>query len=90
MGAEEARMSSSPKEITRALFGRVASKYRCSSDHTDLEDLDLLFTGLALDPGHRVLDVATGGDTSLRPSRRAAAGSGRRTSPPSCFGRRGS
>jgi SAM-dependent methyltransferase len=26
-----------------------------------VEDLDLLFEGLALDPGHRVLDVATGG-----------------------------
>jgi len=26
-----------------------------------MEDLDLLFTGLALDPAHRILDVATGG-----------------------------
>ncbi len=54
-------MPLSPKELTRAQFGRVASKYRCSADHTDVDDLDLLFTGLALDPGHRVLDVATGG-----------------------------
>jgi len=54
-------MDLSPKELTRAQFGRVASKYRCSADHTDYEDLDLLFTGLALDPGHRILDVATGG-----------------------------
>ena len=54
-------MPLSQKELTRALFGRVASKYRCSADHTDMEDLDLLFTGLALDPGHRILDVATGG-----------------------------
>ena len=54
-------MPLSEKERTRAQFGRVASKYRCSADHTDLEDLDLLFTGLALDPAHRVLDVATGG-----------------------------
>jgi ubiquinone/menaquinone biosynthesis C-methylase UbiE len=54
-------MPASSKGRTRAQFGRVASKYRCSSDHTDVEDLDLLFTGLALDPGHRVLDVATGG-----------------------------
>ncbi len=54
-------MPLSPKELTRAQFGRVASKYRCSADHTDVEDLDLLFTGLALDPGHRILDVATGG-----------------------------
>lgn len=54
-------MQPSSKGSTRALFGRVASKYRCSTDHTDVEDLDLLFTGLALDPGHRVLDVATGG-----------------------------
>ncbi|PJB31641.1 MAG: SAM-dependent methyltransferase, partial [Deltaproteobacteria bacterium CG_4_9_14_3_um_filter_65_9] len=61
MGAEEERMPLSPKERTRAQFGRVASKYRCSADHTDVEDLDLLFTGLALEPGHRVLDVATGG-----------------------------
>ncbi len=54
-------MPLSRKERTRAQFGRVASKYRCSADHTDVEDLDLLFTGLALDPGHRILDVATGG-----------------------------
>jgi ubiquinone/menaquinone biosynthesis C-methylase UbiE len=54
-------MDLSGKERTRAQFDRVASKYRCSADHTDVEDLDLLFTGLALDPGHRVLDVATGG-----------------------------
>ncbi len=54
-------MQPTSKGRTRTLFGRVASKYRCSSDHTDVEDLDLLFTGLALDPGHRVLDVATGG-----------------------------
>ncbi|MGE5283366.1 MAG: class I SAM-dependent methyltransferase [Actinomycetota bacterium] len=54
-------MPLSQKEITREQFGRVASKYRCSADHTDVEDLDLLFTGLALDPGHRILDVATGG-----------------------------
>ena len=54
-------MPVSQKELTRVQFGRVASKYRCSADHTDMEDLDLLFRGLALDPGHRVLDVATGG-----------------------------
>ena len=54
-------MAASSKERTRAQFGRVASKYRCSTDHTDVEDLDLLFTALALNPGHRVLDVATGG-----------------------------
>jgi len=54
-------MPLSPKELTREQFGRVASKYRCSADHTDVEDLDLLFAGLALDPAHRVLDVATGG-----------------------------
>ena len=54
-------MPLSPKERTRAQFRRVASNYRCSADHTDIEDLDLLFTGLALDPAHRVLDVATGG-----------------------------
>jgi ubiquinone/menaquinone biosynthesis C-methylase UbiE len=49
------------KEHTREQFGRVASKYRCSADHTDLEDLDLLFAGLSPEAGHRVLDVATGG-----------------------------
>ena len=54
-------MPLSPKELTRAQFGRVASNYRASADHTDVEDLDLLFTGLALDTAHRVLDVATGG-----------------------------
>lgn len=54
-------MPLSSKERTREMFGRVASKYRCSADHTDLEDLDLLFAGLALDPADRVLDVATGG-----------------------------
>ncbi len=61
MRMEETRMPPTGKELTRAQFDRVASKYRCSADHTDVEDLDLLFTGLALDPGHRVLDVATGG-----------------------------
>jgi len=61
MKREETPMPSPTKEFTRAQFGRVASKYRCSADHTDVEDLDLLFTGLALEPGHRVLDVATGG-----------------------------
>ncbi len=54
-------MPSPPKGFTRAQFGRVASRYRCSTDHSDVEDLDLLFTGLALDAEHRVLDVATGG-----------------------------
>ncbi|MBE0607504.1 MAG: methyltransferase domain-containing protein [Deltaproteobacteria bacterium] len=54
-------MPLSEKERTRAQFGRVAAKYRCSADHTDVEDLDLLFMALALDPAHRVLDVATGG-----------------------------
>jgi ubiquinone/menaquinone biosynthesis C-methylase UbiE len=54
-------MPSPTKEFTRSQFGRVASKYRCSADHIDVEDLDLLFAGLALDPAHRVLDVATGG-----------------------------
>lgn len=54
-------MTTLPKGFTRSQFGRVASKYRCSADHVDVEDLDLLFTGLALDPSHRVLDVATGG-----------------------------
>jgi len=48
------------KERTRDLFGRVAAKYRCSSDHTDIEDLDLLFGALALRKGQRALDVATG------------------------------
>ena len=54
-------MPSPTKVFTRSQFGRVASKYRCSADHTDMEDLDLLLSGLALDPAHRVLDVATGG-----------------------------
>ncbi len=49
------------KKRTREQFGRVAAKYRCSADHTDLEDLDLLFSGLSPEAGHRVLDVATGG-----------------------------
>jgi ubiquinone/menaquinone biosynthesis C-methylase UbiE len=48
------------KERTREQFGRVASKYRCSADHTDVEDLDLLFGPLALKKGHLALDVATG------------------------------
>jgi ubiquinone/menaquinone biosynthesis C-methylase UbiE len=61
MEREETPMPSPTKEFTRAQFGRVASKYRCSADHTDVEDLDLLITGLALDPALRVLDVATGG-----------------------------
>lgn len=49
------------KDRTRELFGNVAERYRRSADHADVEDLDLLFTGLALDATHRVLDVATGG-----------------------------
>jgi SAM-dependent methyltransferase len=39
----------------------VAEKYRKSADHADVEDLDLLFSGLDLAAGQRVLDVATGG-----------------------------
>ncbi len=54
-------MTTVPKELTRARFGRVAEKYRKSADHADVEDLDLLFSGLGLAPGLRVLDVATGG-----------------------------
>lgn len=50
-----------PKELARATFSRAAEKYRTSADHTDVEDLDLLFSGLELSAGHRVLDVATGG-----------------------------
>jgi ubiquinone/menaquinone biosynthesis C-methylase UbiE len=50
-----------PKELTRARFGRVAEKYRKSADHADVEDLDLLFSGLDLAAGQRILDVATGG-----------------------------
>jgi ubiquinone/menaquinone biosynthesis C-methylase UbiE len=58
---------------TREQFGRVASKYRCSADHADLEDLDLLFTGLSPEAGHRVLDVATGGGhTAVALARRTA------------------
>ncbi|MEW6719805.1 MAG: methyltransferase domain-containing protein [Thermodesulfobacteriota bacterium] len=54
------------KARIREQFGRVASKYRCSADHTDVEDLDLLFSGLAPEKGARVLDVATGaGHTAL-------------------------
>lgn len=54
-------MTTFPKELTRARFGRVAEKYRKSADHADVEDLDLLFSGLDLAAGQRVLDVATGG-----------------------------
>lgn len=53
-------MPSPSKARTREQFGRVASKYRCSADHTDLEDLDLLFSGLTPEKGARVLDIATG------------------------------
>jgi ubiquinone/menaquinone biosynthesis C-methylase UbiE len=54
-------MSSISKDRTREQFGKVAARYRCSADHADVEDLDLLFEGLALEASHRVLDVATGG-----------------------------
>lgn len=61
------------KGRTREQFGRVASKYRCSADHADLEDLDLLFAGLSPDPRDRVLDVATGaGHTAVALGRRTA------------------
>ena len=54
-------MAPVPKEFTRAQFGRVASKYRKSVDHADVEDLDLRFSALDLSAGQWVLDVATGG-----------------------------
>jgi len=61
------------KGRTREQFGRVASKYRCSADHADLEDLDLLFAGLSPDRRDRVLDVATGaGHTAVALGRRTA------------------
>jgi ubiquinone/menaquinone biosynthesis C-methylase UbiE len=63
-------MSVPLKGRTREHFGRVASKYRCSADHIDIEDLDLLFKGFALKKGHKVLDVATGaGHTAVALSR---------------------
>ena len=49
------------KGSTQEQFGRVASNYRISADHAGLADVDLLFAGLSLEPGNRVLDVATGG-----------------------------
>jgi ubiquinone/menaquinone biosynthesis C-methylase UbiE len=59
-------MTTPTKTRTREQFGRVASKYRCSADHIDMEDLDLLFEGLAPQKGDRALDVATGaGHTAL-------------------------
>lgn len=54
-------MTTVPKDLTRERFGRVAEKYRKSADHADVEDLDLLFSGLDLAAGQLVLDVATGG-----------------------------
>ena len=54
-------MTTTPKELTKTRFGSVAERYRKSADHADVEDLDLLFSGLGLSSGHRVLDVATGG-----------------------------
>jgi ubiquinone/menaquinone biosynthesis C-methylase UbiE len=54
-------MMTTPKELARVTFGRMAERYRTSADHTDVEDLDLLFSGLELSAGDRVLDVATGG-----------------------------
>ncbi|MBE0602573.1 MAG: methyltransferase domain-containing protein [Deltaproteobacteria bacterium] len=60
------------KERTREQFGRVASKYRCSADHVDIEDLDLLFGALAPKKGHLALDVATGaGHTAVALARLA-------------------
>ncbi len=54
------------KARTREQFGRVASRYRCSADHVDVEDLDLLFDGVVPKRGDRGLDVATGaGHTAL-------------------------
>lgn len=48
------------KERTRERFGRVASKYRRSADHADIEDLDLLFGALAPQKGCLALDIAAG------------------------------
>ncbi len=49
------------KRKTRDLFAGVAGRYRVSSDHADADDRRILFSKLALDPSHVVLDVATGG-----------------------------
>jgi ubiquinone/menaquinone biosynthesis C-methylase UbiE len=61
MVREDLPMRFPTKADTREQFGRVASKYRCSADHSDVEDLDLLFRSLSPKSTHRVLDVATGG-----------------------------
>ncbi len=49
------------KRETRELFGKVASRYRTSIDHTDPDDRKILISWLSLSPSHVVLDVATGG-----------------------------
>jgi ubiquinone/menaquinone biosynthesis C-methylase UbiE len=73
MGEKEFPMTVPAKGRTREQFGRVASRYRCSADHTDLEDLDLLFAGLSPEGRHQVLDVATGGGhTAVALGRRTA------------------
>lgn len=54
-------MDPAAKRKTRAQFAGVADRYRASADHTDVEDREILFSRLSLDPYQTVLDAATGG-----------------------------
>ncbi len=48
------------KAAAQAQFGRRAESYARSASHAADRDLDLLVGHLAVAPGHRVLDIATG------------------------------
>ncbi len=49
------------KRETRVQFAGVAERYRCSSDHGESDDREILLSRLSLQPSHLILDVATGG-----------------------------
>lgn len=55
-------MTTAPaKRKARAVFARVAKKYRDSADHIDADDREILLSRMGLEAAHLALDVATGG-----------------------------
>lgn len=55
-------MTTAPaKRKARAVFARVARKYRDSADHINAEDREILLSRMGLAAAHLALDVATGG-----------------------------
>lgn len=65
-------MTSMPRNRkARAVFSRVARKYRDSADHIDADDREILLSRMGLMASQTALDVATGGGhTAVAASRR--------------------